>query len=373
MRFENDIICVDDVRIAVQDSLPENRANATMRLAKAVKNPNLSEKDRAYANKVLAVISEDVSDLVRRALAITLRNSPFIPKEVLGRLIQDIDSIAVPLIQHSPVLTDDDLGLILKSGIAGKIRAVAARADLSNHVIQSLISSGDVNAVQELAANDRITLSAEAAESMIAAYREDDLIKAALLNRASMPMSVVEKLVAVSSDDIADRLYADTNLQRSQTKQIGAETYQRTLVSLPNEHFSEKALKDLVANMKERERLTPTIILRAMGLGQIGMVHYGLSSLAGLSVRKVVLMLHDTGPFALRGLCAKAGLDEAQSLFMSHAIKIYSDLESIGETLSANDFQNRMIERVLTMPKGLSDRDADYFMGILDGLSEEMT
>jgi hypothetical protein len=58
---------------------------------------------------------------------------------------------------------------------------------------------------------------------------------------------------------------------------------------------------------------------------------------------------------------------------MSHAIKIYSDLESIGETLSANDFQNRMIERVLTMPKGLSDRDADYFMGILDGLSEEMT
>jgi uncharacterized protein (DUF2336 family) len=107
-----------------------------------------------------------------------------------------------------------------------------------------------------------------------------------------------------------------------------------------------------------------------MGLGQIGMVHYGIAALAGLSVRKVVLMLHDTGPFALRGLCAKAGLDEAQSLFMSHAVKIYSDLEMLGEALSAEAFQTRMIERVLTMPKGLSDRDADYFLAILDGLAD---
>lgn len=372
MRLESDTIHVDDVRTAIQDSNPENRANATMRLAKAVKNPDLSDKDRAYANKVLSAISEDVSDLVRRALAVTLRNSPFIPKLILQKLISDIESIAVPLIQHSPILTDEDLSKILNSGIAGKVRAVAARAELSNHVVSSLIQMGDANAVGQLAANDSVTLSEDAAQAMIEAYREDDAIKTALLNRASMPMSVVEKLIEVSADDIADRLYADTDLLRPQTKQIGAETYQRTLVSLPSKYFSEKALQDLVSSMKQSRRLNADVILRAMGLGQIGMVHYGLAALAGLSVRKVVLMLHDTGPFALRGLCAKAGLDEAQSLFMSHAIKIYSDLEMLGEALSAEAFQTRMIERVLTMPKGLSDRDADYFLAILDGLADEV-
>lgn len=371
MHQESETISVDDVRIAVQDVSPEVRANATMRLARAVKNPGLSDKDRAYANKVLAVISEDVSDLVRRALAVTLRNSPFIPKPILQKLISDIESIAVPLIQHSPILTDEDLSKVLTSGIAGKIRAVAARAELSNHVVLSLIQFGDAEAVGQLAANDSVTLSEEAAQSMIDAYREDDAIKTALINRASMPMSVVETLVEVSAGDIADRLYADTDLSRPQTKQIGSETYQRTLVSFPNEHFSEKNLQNLIASMKQSGRLSSDVILRAMGLGQIGMVHYGLAALGGLSVRKVVLMLHDTGPFALRGLCAKAGLDEAQSLFMSHAIKIYSDLEMLGEALSAVEFQTRMIERVLTMPKGLSDRDAEYFLGILDGLAND--
>lgn len=371
MRLETDDINVDDVRQAVQHRDPEKRANATIRLTKAVKNPSLNEKDRAYANEVLAVISDDVSDLVRRALAVTLRNSPFIPKVILTKLITDIDSIAIPLIQHSPILDDEDLSLILKSGVAGKVRAVAARADLSNRIIFSLIKTGDAGAVHEVAVNDRVCLSEEAADAMVEAYRADDLIRLALLNRASMPMPVVEKLVAASADDIADRLYADTDLSRPQTKQIGAETHQRTIVSLPNEHFSEKTLKDLISALQSKGRLNPEVILRAMGLGQIGMVHFGMAALSALSVRKVVLMLHDKGPFALRGLCLKAGLDEAQTAFIKGAIHVYSDLEIIGEKLTPREFQQRMIERVLTLPLGLSDRDADYFLSILDGLETE--
>lgn len=360
---------IEDVRIAIKDSDPEKRAYATMRLAKSVKDPALSPTDRAYADRIIDLISQDVSDLVRRALAITLKNSPFVPKSIFQRLITDIESIAVPLIAHSPLLDDNDIQQVLRSGMAGKIRAVAARQNLSQHIVMSLIDFGDATAARTLVANDTVSLSDDAAQAMIETYREDDEIRQAMLNRASMPMSVVEKLVAASADDIADRLESRTALTQMQAKTIGKETHQRTMVSLPNDHFSEQTLKDLVAAMQAKGRLTPEIVLRALGMGKIGLVHYGMAALSGLSVRKVVLMLHDSGPFALRSICARAGLTEVQTAFAKEAIHIYSDLEMSGNKLTAAEFQIRMVERVLTLPLALSDTDETYYLAVLDNLS----
>lgn len=360
---------IEDVRIAIKDSDPEKRAYATMRLAKSVKNPALTSKDRAYADRIVDIISQDVSDLVRRALAITLKNSPFVPKAILQRLITDIESIAVPLIAHSPLLDDNDIQQVLHSGMAGKIRAVAGRQNLSQHIVMSLIDFGDMTAARALAANDTINLSEEAAQAMVETYREDDEIRQAMLNRASMPMSVVEKLVAASADDIADRLQTRTPLTQPQAETIGRETHQRTMVSLPNDHFSEQTLKDLVAAMQAKGRLTPEIILRALGMGKIGLVHYGMAALSGLSVRKVVLMLHDSGPFALRSICARAGLTDVQTAFAKEAIRIYSDLETSGNKLTATEFQIRMVERILTLPLVLSQADEAYYLAILDNLT----
>ena len=368
MLQDTDRIKTEDARQAVQDTDPEKRSHAAIRLSKAIQNPNLTENERDYANRLVEVISEDVSELVRRSLAITLRNSPFIPKSVLSRLIADIDSIAVPLIMHSPLLTERDLSLVLKSGMVGKVRAVAARKELSNRIILSLIETGDAQSGRTLAANDTLHLSEEAAQAMIETYREDDIIRQAMLNRASMPMPVVEKLVAASAEDIADRLFRRKSLSKENSSKIGRETHERTLVRLTNEHFSEKTLRDLVSALKANGRLSPELTLRAMGLGKVSLVHYCLAALADLSVRKVVLMLHDTGPFAMRGLCAKAGFKEPQTQFMREALKLYSDIEISGGKLSAHEFQVKMLERILTLPIKLSDADSDYFYGILDGL-----
>lgn len=366
-------IPIEDVRIAVADSDPEKRAYAAMRLAKTVQNPALTPKDRAYANRIVDVISQDVSALVRRALAITLKNSAFVPKSAFQRLIEDIDSIAVPLISHSPLLNDEDIHQVLNSGIAGKIRAVAARQNLSNRIVMSLIDFGDTEAARALVANDTVSLSEDAAQAMVETYREDDEIRHALLNRASMPMHVVEKLVAASADDIADRLQDKTDLSEQQARQVGQETHQRTMVSLPNEHFSEQTLKDLVSAMQAKGRLSPEIILRALGVGKMGLVHYGIAALSGLSVRKVVLMLHDSGPFALRSICERAGLSEHQTAFAKEAIRIYSDLEMTGNKLTATEFQRRMVERILTLPIILDESDQAYYLAILDNLESGET
>lgn len=371
MMAETHTINLDDVRTAIQDLNPEKRANATLKLSRTIKNPKLSRADREFANRALEVISKDMSELVRRALAVTLKNSIFLPKSVLAQLITDIDSIAVPLITHSPLLNDEDLALIIQSGISGKIQAVAGRQDLSNRVMMSLIHSKDTDAIRRLAANDTLPISQDAAQAMVELYNEDDYIRAALIQRASMPMPVVEKLIAASADDIANNLYKRSDLTRPQSKQIGAETYERATTQLTNDNFSESTLKDLVNAIQANGRLTPELVLRAMGLGKIGLVHYAMAKLSGLSVRKTVLMLHDTGPFALHSLCIRAGMNEGQTTFMMEATRIYTDLEISGNSFSAIEFQQRMIERILTLPIKLEAQDESYFLAILDGLEKD--
>ena len=367
MLLDNPAIDIEDVRIAIKHNNAEKRANATIRLSRSVKNPKLSREDRLFANKTLQIISNDVSELVRRALAVTLKNSTFLPRAVVKTLLEDIESVAVPLITHSPLLDDEDLKRVIQSGISGKIQAVSGRRALSERIVFSLIRSGDAKAVRKVAANDDITISETAAKAMVDVYREDDLIKSALMQRASMPMPVVEKLVAASADDIANRLITEKNLVVPHAQYIARQTYERTTTQLANDHFSENTLKQLVIAMNERRRLTPSLIMRAMGLGKIGLVHYGLAALAAINVRKAVLMFHDKHSFSLRSVCAKAGFTLNQTEFMLLALKAYKDLELSGKKLDARKFQLLMIERVLTLPIELNPDDKRYFLNILDG------
>jgi len=143
MLTDNQALNIDDVRTAIKDKSAEKRANATIRLARSVNNPRLSRQDRLFANRTLEVISNDVSELVRRALAVTLKNSTFLPLSVVKTLLDDIETIAVPLIAHSPLLDDEDLNKVIQSGVAGKIQAVSGRKSLSERIVFSLIQSGD--------------------------------------------------------------------------------------------------------------------------------------------------------------------------------------------------------------------------------------
>ena len=127
------------IRKAVQGQTAEMRANAVQKIGRNIRAIELTEAERAFATKLMDRICLDVSDLVRRALSITLQNSRNLPRHIARALIEDIDSIAVPILASSPVLTDEDLIEVLKSSAADKIRAIAQRKTLSMHISLSLI------------------------------------------------------------------------------------------------------------------------------------------------------------------------------------------------------------------------------------------
>ena len=52
---------------------------------------------------------KDAEVRVREALAQNLKENPDLPHDVALSLAQDVDQVALPILQFSDVLTDDDL------------------------------------------------------------------------------------------------------------------------------------------------------------------------------------------------------------------------------------------------------------------------
>lgn len=366
----------DDIRTLVTHPDEDRRALAARRICQTLKRPTtrldamLSQSERDLAHMLLRYMARDVADMVRRALAVTLKNAAELPRDVALMLIADIDSVAVPVLNFSPVLTEADLIEVLRSKAAAKIMAVAERRSVSGTLVDEIIRFGDSPALAALAANDGAHISPAQASTMLDAYRNDDLIAEAFIARRDLPALILERLVTRTSEDVAIKLASRHGLSVDLAVSLANRSRERATVEVLSRAVSPRDIVTFVTHLHQNARLTPSVIMRAAGCGHMRFVEAGLAVLAGISAAKAALMVHDGGPFALKALCARADLTKAQSAFIHASAVIFRDLEQSGEPYHSDGFREMMIMRVLTLPIEISESDQLYFLETLDSLAE---
>ncbi len=359
-----------DVKNVVRHPDETVRAIAAQRVCRDIRSKILSDDERKFARKLLKHIAEDSAEIVRRALAVTLKNSPKLPREVAVKLSEDIESIAVPVLTHSPVFTDEDLVEVLKSKAAAKIIAVAKRVSVSDHVARAIIRFGDSHAVAEVAANDGALISEQTASEMLDIYKNDDLITESMISRRDLPPKIVEKMITLVSEDMAVKITKRHAVSIDVAIDLATRTRERGTLDFIDQSWVSKDLKGLVARIHAEGRLSTSLLIRGICSGQMRFAEQGLAILSGISVQKAVLMIHDGGPFGLKALCVRAGLNENMAQIIRAAVMIYRDLELSGLDYDRIYFQELMIERVLTLPFELPEADQLWFLEKLDGFSE---
>lgn len=360
----------EDVRNVVRHPDETVRAIAAQRVCRDIRSKVLSDEERKFARKLLKHIAKDSAEMVRRALAVTLKNSPKLPRDVALKLSEDIESIAVPVLTHSPVFTDEDLVEVLKSKAAAKIIAVAKRVSVSDHVARAIIRFGDSRAVAEVAANDGALISEQTASEMLDIYKNDDLIAESMISRRDLPPKIVEKMITLVSEDMAVRITKRHAVSPEVAIDLASRTRERAVLDFIDQSWVSKDLKGLVSHIHAQGRLSASLLIRAVCSGQMRFAEHGLAILSGVSVQKAVLMIHDGGPFGLKALCLRAGLNEHMAQLIRAAVMIYRDLELSGLDYDRAYFQELMIERVLTLPFDLPETEQLWFLERLDGFSE---
>lgn len=358
----------EDVRQLVRHPDAARRATAAQRICRTVRTGKLSDAERQFAEKLLRLMAEDAVAIVRRALAVTLKNSPELPRDIAMKLAADVDNIAVPILTFSPVLTDEDLADILKSKAASKIIAIARRASVSGTVVRDIIRYGDSSAVAEVAANDGALIDQDLADHILEIYQDDDLIKDAFIARRDLPVAIMEKLLTLVSEEAALTLNRRYDLPASMAIDLANRARERASLDIFSIEMPERDMHKMCKRLVNVGRMTPSMLIRIAGSGRMRMLKYALSALSGVSPEKSSLMIHDGGPFGLKALCARIGLDANQTKILRAACVIFRDLEQGGIEYNHAYFQNLMIQRMLTLPINMPEAEENWFLERLDGL-----
>ncbi|NNG05871.1 MAG: DUF2336 domain-containing protein [Inquilinus sp.] len=165
--------------------------------------------------QVLTVLARDPSPQIRRLLAESIRALEHAPQAVVSVLAGDTETaVAVPVLRHSPQLTDTDL-LAAVAGEAepARIAAVAQRPTLSSKVADAIVRTDDIEAVALLLDNESAQIREETLDHILAkapsrpswhrplVYRPDLSGQAVRRLARFVAMSLVEVLQARKSLD----------------------------------------------------------------------------------------------------------------------------------------------------------------------------
>lgn len=114
------------------------RAKTVETVASAYDTGALGLAERRAAIDLFRIALYDSEPLVRRVLADSLKHVHDLPRDVVRRIAHDIPDVSAPFLAASPLLGDDELLPLAKSGAAAQRAAIASRPHLSPRIASVL-------------------------------------------------------------------------------------------------------------------------------------------------------------------------------------------------------------------------------------------
>jgi uncharacterized protein (DUF2336 family) len=355
------------------DPSPDARAETAAKVATKFEHRELSEAERRIAEDIFRALVKDAEVRVREALSANLKASPDVPHEVAVSLARDVDSVALPILKFSEVLTEEDLISIVKGHNDAKQVAIAQRSKVSPGVADALIDTGNETAVARLVSNQGAELSDQALDRVLTSYSDSEAVSDSLARRPNLPPALSERLVNAITERLETVLSANNDLPGDAISNLLLQTRERATVSLLNNDANNADLERLVEQMRVSGRLTSSVILRALSMGDVAFFEMALAQMAKIPVQNARILIHDQGHLGFKSLYERAGLPERLFPAFRAGVDVVDETDYDGGPNDRERYMSRVVERMLTQfadsDDQVSDDDIEYLMHKLTQLA----
>lgn len=352
----------DDVSRLLKEPSPHIRAEIAGKLAQEIDSPKLTENEFVLAQEIMRLMAKDVETVVRQALAQSLRHAVKLPHDIALQLAKDVEQVAMPILENSGVLTDADLIAIIKEdGSDRKHQAIAGRPNVSVNVSDALIASASEQAVAVLMGNVTAQISESSLDKAVDRFRGSDCVKEAMVKRATLPVTVAERLATIVTDKLRDYLVSHHDLSASVASDLVLQSREQSVVGMAHGR-NEYEIEKLVSQMYANKRLTPSIVLRSLCMGEVAFFEAAMAIMANVPVLNARILIHDAGQLGLRTLYEKAGMPIGLLSIVRAAIDVVHETALDGGERDIERYRERVIERILTQFEDTSSEDIDYLL-----------
>lgn len=323
------------------------RAEATRSLARAWLISNLSEDDRAAAEGALLMLLDDPSPLVRQAMADVFAGSAHAPATIVRALSLDQSSVALPILEHSPLLIDADLVDLVATGNSETQCAIARRVSLPASVCAAIAEVGSPAAALELIENPHAVLASFSWDRIVERHGHLAAIRESMLGLDDLPPATRLALIEKLSNTLAQFVVARRWLSSDRAERIVVEARDRSAINLATRSRGDET-GQLVLHLRATGQLTAGLILRALLSGNLELFDRALVELSGLPSSRVAALLYDRGSSSLDALLTRAGLPSSTFPAFRAALDATNEIGFVGTVDGAARLRRRMVERVLT-------------------------
>jgi len=341
-------LSLEDVNKLATDQSATTRTTTAVLLAQQVSTETLKPAELKLAFDIFRIMVRDAEVRVREALSANLKNNPNVPADVALTLAEDVDTVSLPILSYSEVLTAADLVHIINAQKSvTKMHAIAGRSTVDESVSTALVERGTDTVVARLMANPGAVVGEHSLHRAVDRFGESEIVLEPLVQRAVLPVTVCERLVNHVADHLRTQLLAKHKLSTDVVIDLVLQTRERATVGLAM-GVGEEAVSALVMQLKDNGRLTSSLVLRAICMGNLRFFEHALAALASVPLSNARVLVHEGSGAGLRAIWSKAGLVDKALPAIRAAVEAVDNTALEGPTVTPQHYARRILERVLT-------------------------
>lgn len=357
-----------DVARLMTDPTAQTRVELATKVSQQFQSSRLSDNERRIAEEILHTMARDAVVSVRQALSENLKHASNLPRDLALTLARDVELVAVPLVQATKSLTEEDLLELVRGGSEAKQVAVARRDRVPVRVADAIAEIGVEKAVAALVANPGADLQEASLNRVLDRFGTSTLVQEPMAHRAKLPLTVAERLVALVSEELQDYLVSHHELPQSLASDLILKSRERATAQLFTQGDSLAEIERLVLQLAHSGRLTPSLVVRTLCMGDIPFFEVAMAQLARIPLENARILIHDGGPLGLKSLYERARMPGALFPAVRAGVGVAQETHYDGGDHDRERHRRRTIERLLTQYEVLNQDDADYLFSKLGDL-----
>ena len=337
------------------------RTETAAEVGSLLSSGTLSGGETQGALSILEKLVRDAEQEVRQALAMHVRNCAVLPPALARTIAEDVEAISIPFIRVSPSLLDADLLVVIASGITSKQVAVAKRDRVSERIGDALAATGRRRVVTSLLENPGASLSESGYQRVVNDFHADSGVQDLLVERATLPLSVTERLIQIVSESLRQRLIEKHALPADLVATLLDLAGERVLLQGPLAPPRSDS-ETLASRLAARGKLSPTLLMRALCLGDRRFFEVAMSILARIPLANAAALVADRGPLGFKSLYEQSGLPQEFFPAFRTTLDVLGEMHSHGEENWSPLLFQQIHDRVMREYEQVCPADLEYFL-----------
>lgn len=361
-----------DVKKLSQEPSAQVRGLLATKIASDFRASNFSAKEQEIATEIFRLLTRDAEIKIRQALARELAHCPGAPRDVILKLAADEAAVATAVLEHSSVLTEDDLIAIVRSTQEVlKLCAIARRDTLSQDLSTSLLESSNTIVLQNLFRNKGAVLNEKNLMPQWPNISFSATLLETLVERGGLSLSVVDKLYSAVSDELKYKLSGMYRMHTPAIHKAASDAREWELLGITPVDSrmgasEDELVEDLVEDLYLGGRLTHSLLMRALCVGNLSVFETGIARLAGVPRVNARILLTESSGLGLDAIYHAAHMPEGFYEAVKVLLRISLEETEFGR-IKRNDFRKRVIDRIYMGKYNRTVENMEYLLSIIGG------